>query len=201
MRSCDGRTLLHRPNLYDHIVNNVTIMIVNLSTPKAMQLLNMNGLSCLPCGNPKCTGTSPLTWFTSMQPFCCVLFDKFHVSFHEGKDGKWDTHPIGWQHQTAAPSIFIDENGRCGPIDAARSHCRTCNARFCHTSTTMLSRLKDVSELLALLPFNAEWQFNDVFLHSTWTSCHEYDTIKAGASQFNRQGWSFLCVDMLCPTS
>lgn len=146
-----GRVLLERPNLYNHVTANTSIVIINLFTPDAQQILGMNGLACLPCGNPYCKGSS---------------------TTH-----KWDTYVDGWQHQHAAPSIFVDENGRSGPMDATRSKCRTCRTSFYHTNSTMLQRLENVPELLALLPFNPKWNFKDIFLHTALTSNHEYDTI------------------------
>jgi hypothetical protein len=106
MLKVDGMMVRARPSLYDHVTNGTSVVVINLATEKAQALCEQAGIGSLPCANPKCCGA----------------------------DGRWHTKPVGWQHQNAAPSIFVDDNGRACPIDVARSQCLTCKTPFYHTN-------------------------------------------------------------------
>jgi hypothetical protein len=155
MLKVDGMMVRARPSLYDHVTNGTSVVVINLATEKAQALCEQAGIGSLPCANPKCCGA----------------------------DGRWHTKPVGWQHQNAAPSIFVDENGRACPIDVARSQCLTCKTPFYHTNPVVLGRLECVPGLRNALPFDPAWQFNDIYLHRSITSNAEYDSItRQGAS-------------------
>ena len=149
MRTVDGRRLRQRPNLYDHVIDGTSVVVINLATAKAHEICQQAGIGSLPCGSSRCFG----------------------------RDGCWSTKPVSWQHENAAPSVFVDENGRACPMDVARSKCEVCNVSFYHTDPVVLGRLIDVPELLNKLPFSPAWQFVDIFLHRSITSNGESDSI------------------------
>ena len=149
MRTVDGRTISARPNVYDHVTDGASVICVNLATEKAQSICRQAGIGSLPCASPSCFGTN----------------------------GQWATKPVGWQHQNAAPSVFVDENGRACAMDIARSQCQTCQLAFYHTDPVVLGRLQKVPKLLNSLPFNPQWQFSDIYLHRTHSSNAEYDSI------------------------
>lgn len=148
-RTVCGGTMRERPNLYDHVTQGVSVVAINLATEKAQTICENSGLGSLPCANPKCFGAN----------------------------GRWCTTPVGWQHQLSAPSVFVDENGRAGAMDIARSHCHTCQNPFYHTDPVVLGRLEEVPDLLNELPFDPQYQFCDIYLHRSHTSSLEYDSI------------------------
>ena len=85
-RTVSSVSVRARPNLYDHVMHGASVLSINLATEAAQTICKQNGLSSLPCANPLC----------------------------HGRSGVWFTKPIGWQHENAGPSVFVDENGRCG---------------------------------------------------------------------------------------
>jgi hypothetical protein len=141
-------SLRARPNIYNYIVNERSVHVVNFATKKNMLFLKEHGINSVPCGNPYCLA---------------------------GCEGEWRTTPIAYSHATGAPNILVDAKGMSNALVTMRSKCDDCSATFRHTDAVVLHRLRDVPEVLATLPFDPEWGFDDIFLSASVTCNAEYD--------------------------
>ena len=73
-RRVDGRRILCRPRPYNFVTHGASTVVINLATDEAKVECEMKGIGSLSCASPNCFG----------------------------RNGLWDTKPIGWQHKTAA---------------------------------------------------------------------------------------------------
>ena len=140
------KDLRQRPCAYNFIVHGSKAVVVNWGSKHNKLLLEEAGLGNVPCANDQCCGHG----------------------------GLWHTKVVKWGHTTGGPKVFVDELGRPGPMDVAYSICEDCQAAgrsansFSHLHPMVLARLAD-TELLGKLPFDASYQFEDVFLHRAHT--------------------------------
>jgi hypothetical protein len=153
-------TCRKRPRIYNYVVDGCCGYVVNFASKESALAIAENGLGCVPCGNPSCTG----------------------------KDGKWRTTPTRFSFKSAAPMLVVEPDGLPAPMVCAWSTCEDCGKPFSHLNSVTLRRLLDVPEVLAPLPFDPEFPFSDVYLHRVHTSELEYDAVaRQGAL---RRAWS-----------
>ena len=139
-----------RPSIYDYVVSGSNGYAINFAASAPMQSIQEHGLGSVPCGNPDCVGS---------------------------RAGKWHTSPCRWGHATAGPSIHIEANGMPAPVDYAWSMCETCKVPFSHGNPVTLRRLRDVPDVLDMLPYDPEWPWGSISLARTHTSDLEYDVV------------------------
>ena len=101
----------------------------------------------------------------------CYRFESLLYAIQNTHGGGYINLTPAWLHLAGCSSL-VDENGRNGPLVAARSHCLDCSRHFLHTNPVTLGRiLNDVPDLVNELPFDPAWQFNDIYLARTHTRC------------------------------
>ena len=74
-RNISGKIIRARPNLYDHVTDGMSVVVINLATEEAQMVCQQSGIGSLPCADPKCCGDN----------------------------GRWCTKPVGWQTNEAQP--------------------------------------------------------------------------------------------------
>jgi len=133
---------LCRPVVADAVVGRSHYHVINFADKQGLLALHDCGFGGVPCGNPQCYGVG----------------------------GRWLTKPVSWSTQTRSPFVLHSASGLPEPMACVRQSCETCGKTSLHLDPIVLQRLLPVTGFLDALPFDASYQFCDIFLARGFTT-------------------------------